>query len=120
MTTTNFIPQEALATDSFRLAALRLLSKIETGGGGGIPWTNGTATVSYSAVSNSSTIAAGAYAISIANVGNAAGTVAGVSLPAGGVVEFEAFQDEVNRVQKLLPSIAYVATGTTFNILVES
>lgn len=50
------------------------------------------------------------YSFSIANVGNAAGTVDGVSVPAGVVVNFSA---ELNN---FLEGIPYNATGTTFLI----
>jgi len=50
------------------------------------------------------------YSFSIANVGNAAGTVDGVSVPAGVVVNFSA---ELNN---FLEGISYNATGTTFLI----
>ena len=55
-------------------------------------------------------ITAGAYSISIANVGSAAGTVAGVSIPAGTTINWSA---EFNNY---LASVSYNATGTTFII----
>lgn len=56
------------------------------------------------------TVPANTYSLSIANVGNAAGTVGGVSVPAGVVVNYNA---ELNNT---LTGIAYNATGTTFLI----
>ena len=56
------------------------------------------------------TVPANTYSLSIANVGNAAGTVGGVSVPAGVVVNYSA---ELNNT---LTGIAYNATGTTFLI----
>lgn len=50
------------------------------------------------------------YSISIANVGNAAGTVNGVSVPAGVVINYNA---ELNNT---LIGPSYDATGTTFLI----
>jgi hypothetical protein len=52
----------------------------------------------------------GVYSLSIANVGNAAGTVEGVSVPAGVVINFSA---ELNNYLELTN---YNATGTTFLI----
>jgi len=50
------------------------------------------------------------YSFSIANVGAAAGTVEGVSLPAGVTINYNA---ELNNT---LTGVAYDATGTTFLI----
>lgn len=50
------------------------------------------------------------YSLSIANVGAAAGTVGGVSVPAGVTINYSA---ELNNT---LTGIAYNATGTTFLI----
>jgi hypothetical protein len=60
------------------------------------------------------TIAAGANAISIANVGAADGTVATVTLKAGETINFDAGANNT------LTSIAYVATGTEFLIITIS
>lgn len=108
--------------DTFRPAALRalcqILAALETGPDA--PWTAGSASLAYTAVTNSGTVAAGAFGVSIANVGNAAGTVLGTAFPAGAVVEFQAVEDPVNLLLKKLPAIAYNATGTTFNIAVTT
>lgn len=56
------------------------------------------------------TVPANTYSLSIANVGNAAGSVGGVSVPAGVVINYNA---ELNNT---LTGIAYNATGTTFLI----
>lgn len=60
------------------------------------------------------TIAAGANSVSIANVGAADGTVAGVTLKAGETINFDAGESNT------LTSIAYDATGTTFLIITIS
>jgi hypothetical protein len=56
------------------------------------------------------TVPANTYSLSIANVGAAAGSVGGVSVPAGVVINYNA---ELNNT---LTGIAYNATGTTFLI----
>lgn len=60
------------------------------------------------------TVAAGANSVSIANVGAADGTVAGVTLKAGETINFDAGESNT------LTSIAYDATGTTFLIITIS
>lgn len=60
------------------------------------------------------TIAAGANAVSIANVGAADGSVAGVTLKTGETINFDAGGANT------LTSIAYVATGTEFLIITIS
>lgn len=62
----------------------------------------------------SGTVAAGANSVSIANVGAADGTVAGVTLKTGETINFDAGQSNT------LTSIAYDATGTTFLIITIS
>ncbi len=52
---------------------------------------------------------AGAFSASIANVGTAAGTVNGISIPAGTTLNFDA-----GVLNSTLGSITYDATGTTF------
>lgn len=61
--------------------------------------------------STSGTTTAGWYSFSIANVGAAAGTVGGESIPAGTTLNFDA-----GVLNHTLASIAYDATGTTFII----
>lgn len=56
------------------------------------------------------TVAAGAFSISVANVGSAAGTLGGVSIPAGTTINWSA---EFNNY---LAAIGFDATGTTFII----
>lgn len=98
--------------------------------GGNVITVDGTVTVAaytaanltqaLTAVTGSGTVAANAYRVSIANVGSAAGTVKTVAFPAGAVIEFNAFVDPVSQSVKRCASVAYDATGTTFNIVVES
>ena len=57
------------------------------------------------------TTADGLYSVSIANVGTAAGTVGGVSLPAGVTLNFDA-----GTLNNTLGAIGYDATGTIFLI----
>ncbi len=57
-----------------------------------------------------SSIPDGTYGFSIANVGAAAGTVGGVSVPAGVTINYDA------GLNNTLAGIAYDATGTTFLI----
>lgn len=54
---------------------------------------------------------AGWYSFSIANVGSAAGTVGGASIPAGTTLNFDA-----GVLNNTLATLAYDATGTTFII----
>jgi len=54
-------------------------------------------------------VPAGAYSFSIANVGAAAGTVNGQSLPAGTTINFDA-----GALNNTLDEIVFDATGTTF------
>ena len=51
------------------------------------------------------------YSFSIANVGSAAGTVEGVSLPAGSTINYDA-----GVLNNVLDGVDYNATGTTFLI----
>jgi hypothetical protein len=69
-----------------------------------------TQTPSFTSVTTSGTIAAGATSVSIANVGSFDGTVLGTNLPAGASIEFNA-----NWIH-ILGSVNYDATGTTFLI----
>ena len=59
----------------------------------------------------SGTTVVGWYSFSIANVGAAAGTVGGVSIPAGTILNFDG-----GTLNNTLGSLAYNATGTTFII----
>jgi len=61
--------------------------------------------------STSGSTTAGWYSFSIANVGAAAGTVDGASIPAGTTLNFDA-----GVLNNTLASISYDATGTTFVI----
>jgi hypothetical protein len=67
-------------------------------------------TVGILSTSTSGTITAGARQFSIANIGNATGTVGGVNLLAGEVNSWTAPAGDT------LSSLAYNATGTTFKI----
>ena len=71
-------------------------------------------TVSSTTTSGSTT--AGIWRVSITNVGGAAGTVAGASIPAGMTVPFEGYYDEQFKSMERLAAISYDATGTTFVI----
>ena len=79
-----------------RLLSVKLLTK--------------TQTPSFTSVTSSGTVAAGATSISIANNGDAAGIVDGASLPAGTSIEWTA--NWIN----VLGSVSYDATGTSFLI----
>lgn len=85
-------------------------------GGGATPWAYAEETVTRTASSGAGTVAAGAYAATIANVGVANGTVLGVAIFPGQSLNFEAFTDEVTREVQLLPVIAFDGTGTTLHI----
>jgi hypothetical protein len=61
---------------------------------------------------NSGTVAAGASAVSIANVGTASGTVKTITLKAGETVNFDG-----GAVNNTLDAITYDATGTEFLII---
>jgi hypothetical protein len=65
----------------------------------------------YSITTTSGVTLANVYSFSIANVGSAAGTVDGQSLPAGVTVNFDA-----GVLNNTLGSLSYNATGTTFII----
>jgi hypothetical protein len=65
----------------------------------------------YSITSTTGSTTANVYSFSIANVGSAAGTVDGQSLPVGVTVNFDA-----GALNNTLGSLAYNATGTTFII----
>lgn len=62
-------------------------------------------------VTNSGSIAVGALAISVANIGVADGLLKGVSIPAGTTINWS-----VNFIGDTLPATSYDATGTTFLI----
>ena len=64
----------------------------------------------YINTSTEGTIAAGANSVSIANIGNAAGTVEGVSFPSGATISWSANGKDT------LDAIAYNASGTTYLI----
>lgn len=81
--------------------------------------TAGTQTETFVASSGAGSVAAGAYSASISNVGVAAATVLGVSVPPGSTVNFAATYDPVTNIYKYLPAIAYDGTGTTLNVLRE-
>lgn len=66
-----------------------------------------------STVTTSGTVSAGAWAVSVANTGDAAGTIAGGSIPAGTEITWRC------PVGSTLAAIAYDATGTTFLISVS-
>lgn len=59
---------------------------------------------------------AGRAEVSVANVGGAAGTWNGISLPAGGSIVYKAYFNPVTNIFHRIGSIAYDATGTTFII----
>lgn len=83
------------------------------------PATVGVQTETFVASSGVGSVAAGAYSASISNVGVAAGTVLGVSVPPGATVNFAATYDPVTNIYKYLPAIAYDGTGTILNVLRE-
>lgn len=91
-----------------------LLVKINSSSAGAFTSSGIVKTPAISRPSASGTIAAGANSVSIANVGAADGTVAGVTLKAGETINFDAGQSNT------LTSIAYDATGTTFLIITIS
>lgn len=68
-------------------------------------------TPAFTVTSASSSVASGAYSVSIMNTGVADGTVLGSTLAIGEIVSFEA------PAKDTLGAIAYVATGTTFKII---
>lgn len=68
-------------------------------------------TVKVISTSTSGNTTTGIYSLSIANVGAAAGTVGGQSLPAGVTLNFDA-----GVLNNTLGALAYDATGTTFLI----
>lgn len=68
-------------------------------------------TPDYSRVSDAVGLSAGFFSVTIYNVGAAAGTVLGVTLPIGDKISFEA------KTGNTLGAIAYNATGTTFAII---
>lgn len=67
-------------------------------------------TTAFINTSTTGTIAAGASSVAIANTGAAAGTVKGVSIPAGASISWSANGNDV------LDAVNYVATGSTFLI----
>lgn len=113
-------PSDASATNdfgSFSLIALfkRLLTKLPSALSSDRLKVESTIlatskTTNFINTSTAGTIAAGSNAVAIANVGNAAGTVKGVSLPAGASINWSGNSGDV------LDAIAYSATGTTFLI----
>lgn len=91
-----------------------LLVKINSSSAGAFAPSGVVKTPTINRPSTSGTIAAGANSVSIANVGAADGTVAGVTLKAGETINFDAGESNT------LTSIAYDATGTTFLIITIS
>lgn len=91
-----------------------LLVKINSSSAGAFAPSGVVKTPAISRPSASGTIAAGANSVSIANVGAADGTVAGVTLKAGETINFDAGQSNT------LTSIAYDASETTFLIITIS
>jgi hypothetical protein len=89
------------------------------GGGGGVdPATPANTVIDYIKISNAGTVAAGKYAVSISNVGDAVGTVEGGNLPVGASVAFNGYLDPVSNTFYRLPSVSYDATGTSFIIAI--
>jgi hypothetical protein len=85
-------------------------------GGSGDPVTSGTATPSLTSSTGAGSTTAGAYEVSISNIGGSAGVVDGVAFPAGASVSFSSQMDRVNNQFKALTALSYDATGTTFLI----
>lgn len=71
----------------------------------------GTVTPTLTSATSSGTITAGAYEVSVANIGTAAGTLLGTSFPKNAIATFSV-------PGATLAEIAYDATGTTFLISV--
>ena len=85
----------------------------ETGGGGESGGGGATTIASITSTSTSGTIAAGKTAVAISNIGEAAGTIAGASIPKGTSIKYG------NGINEISASVAYDATGTTFLIITE-
>lgn len=81
-------------------------------------WTNGEFSVARLDATSSGTITAGAFSISIANVGNANGIVLGENIVPNQTINITAMQNPVTRKLLLLPSISYDGTGTTLSVLI--
>lgn len=110
---------------AFRQLVAGLLCEIATkveagGGGGGGDYTTENAAISITTSSASSNTTAGLASVSIANIGDADGTVDGETLEPGEVVSFNSYEDPVNRVFNRIPAISFDATGTTFRIITQA
>lgn len=104
----------------FHQMALVALCSIASAVGPGDTWTEGASVLTRSAVTGAGSVAAGAYSVTIANVGSANGTVLGVAILPGQVLNFDTVADEANKVFELLPAIAYDGTGTTLHLTVQT
>lgn len=91
-------------------AMLDLLSRvvINTASGGGTPQ---TLTPTLARVTNSGTVSTGTKSVSIYNAGGSDGTVLGVTLKPGEIVDYQVGQDTNG-----LGPVTYDATGTEFLI----
>lgn len=81
-------------------------------------WAAGSTTLTRTSTATSGTVAAGAYSVTIANVGGSDGTVLTVAIKPGQTLNFNAVADNAAQIFKKLPAIAYDGTGTTLLLTV--
>ena len=98
------------------LEPLRAACALATAAGSMVSPTAGTGTYTASAPTGAGSTTANLLSVSVTNVGGAAGTWDGVSLPAGFSLSVSQEYDAASNEYKRVPAIAYNATGTIFFI----
>lgn len=81
-----------------------------------VPPTKTEAVIKRSEATTAAPVAAGAYSVSILNVGSKPGVVEGTPLYPGESSNWEAWFDEATREMRMLPEITMDASGTVFHI----